>query len=152
MDRKDRILQTLEELKATTGPKEAKRLDMAKVGRLIHRLDAFAGECPQCNEDLSELHDHILQLKETNITTDKTKVKAFTSKLNGISSHLQKVHKLIPEGYFMSLYMSIGISLGVAFGLTLMDNLALGMPIGMAIGIAVGSGMDADAKKKGRTI
>ncbi|WP_154651045.1 glycine zipper family protein [Robertmurraya massiliosenegalensis] len=38
------------------------------------------------------------------------------------------------------------------FGLTIFDNIALGIPIGMCLGLAIGTGLDSDAKKKGKTI
>ncbi|WP_234028562.1 hypothetical protein [Lentibacillus sp. Marseille-P4043] len=69
-------------------------------------------------------------------------------------SNLQKKHKLVEEGYYLGIFMSLGLSLGVVFGLTVLDIGLLGLPIGvgMCIGLAIGSGMDADAKKRGKTI
>lgn len=74
------------------------------------------------------------------------------TKVNKFSTHLQKQHKLLPQGHYLGIYMSLGVSIGVVFGLTIFDNIALGIPIGIGMGIAIGTGLDADAKKKGQTL
>src|SRR5690606_1667397 len=103
---------------------------------------------------LHELQLIITALQQSEQPLESSAAKDLSSKLNEIKSYLQKQHKLIPEGFYMSVYMPLGTSLGLVFGLALFDfdNIALGLPIGLCLGIAVGTSLDADAKKKGKSI
>lgn len=51
----------------------------------------------------------------------------------------------------LETYMPIGLSLGVTFGI-IFDNISMGISLGFSFGAVLGIIMDADAKKKGRTI
>jgi hypothetical protein len=73
-----------------------------------------------------------------------------------IIKKLEKDHKIVPKGYYQTLWLALGMSIfgvpmGMAFGAAI-GNIAMfgiGIPIGMAIGIAVGSQKDAAAAKNG---
>ena len=148
----EKLLRDLEELKAGLDVKTVKSLNLELHERIIKRADSFSHECEECNKTLKELEEHINKLKVKQGSFDKNDFKENNAKMNNIISHLQKGHKLITEGTYLGTYMCLGISIGMVFGLTLFKNIALGMPIGMCLGIALGSSMDADAKKKGKTI
>ena len=147
----DDIKTNLRKLRSNISKEQAKKLDLNKCERVVEKLDSFSTSCEECQQYLVDLKNHFIQL-EANIDEIDQGSKQHKQVIQGIVSHLQKGHKLVPEGMYLSLYMSIGMCLGVVFGLTLLDNIALGIPIGMSIGIGLGAGLDADAKKKGNTI
>ena len=94
----------------------------------------------------------LIQIKDNIDRLDDTNLKQYKQLINGITSHLQNQHKLVQEGHYLAIFMSLGMSLGVVFGLTIFDNIGLGIPIGVSMGLAIGAGLDADAKKRGKTI
>jgi len=78
---------------------------------------------------------------------------------HAITRKLEKEHKIVPKGYYRTIWMAIGMSafgipFGTAFGAAIgnMAMLGMGIPIGMAIGIAIGSQKDAQAAKNGRQL
>ena len=150
-DHLKRLHRNIEVLKSILTDKEVKKLDFDLLQRVIMRLNSF--DCNECGRYLQEIDEHTKMLIEKGNPVDKSDFKEYHKKISGIISHLEKEHKLVREGYYMSVYMSIGMSIGLVFGLAVFENnIALGLPIGMSIGIAIGSGLDADAKKKGRII
>jgi hypothetical protein len=148
----EKLLKDFRELKTAMDVKTAKNFNMELLERIIKRVDSFAPECQECSKTMKELEEHINKLNAKQGSFNKNDFKENSAKMNNIISHLTKQHKLITEGTYLGTYMCFGISIGVVFGLTIFHNLALGMPIGMCLGIALGSSMDADAKKKGKTI
>lgn len=146
------LLKELEELKTSIDIQTAKKLNLDLLQRIIKRLGEFSPECDECSQSLNVLEEYIKLLKDKKGQFDKNDLKQNSIKLNSITSHFQKQHKLVTEGYYLSIFMCLGMSIGLVFGLTIFDNIALGLPIGIGIGVAIGSGMDADAKKKGMVI
>jgi hypothetical protein len=100
----------------------------------------------------NSFYEKITQLSIVKGQLSNEDFKSYKSLITKITDHLQKTHKLLSEDYYISIYMSIGMSLGLLFGMLVFDNIALGLPIGMSLGIAIGAGIDADNKKKGKTI
>lgn len=133
---------------------DAKRLDAAKLERITIRMESFSrnDRCGTCETLLSEADERVGTLAERSEATGKDELKSYRRWLGTATAHLQQKHQLVPEGTYLAIYMSMGLSIGLVFGLTIFDNAALGMPIGMSIGLAIGAGLDADAKKKGKTI
>lgn len=154
MDKKlfDRLIQDLEELSNEIGDINSKRLNITQLIRVVKRLESFSGECEECEKQLSEIGIRINVLKNKQGHLEKFELKEHQQKVNAILSHLQKKHKLVAEGTYLSIYMSIGMSLGLVFGMLIYDNLSMGLSLGMGIGVAIGAGLDANAKKKGLTI
>ncbi|MEH7237772.1 hypothetical protein [Bacillus sp. JJ1562] len=147
----DELISIIRKLKSTISKESCKKLDLNKCERVVQRLASFSDSCAECQQYLLDLRDYFIQL-EANIDGIETDLKQHKKIIHDIVSHLQKEHKLVPEGMYLTLFMSIGVSLGIVFGLTIFDNIGLGLPIGMSMGIAIGAGLDADAKKKGNTI
>ncbi|MBU3227096.1 hypothetical protein [Clostridium algidicarnis] len=152
MDSKDfnEVLANIQLLRNEVDEKLAERLKLDLLERIYKRLYSF--DCNECNKVINELDDQVRELRNKKGLLDKEELKQHIKKIEAMKLHLQKEHKLVPEGYYTSIYISIGVSLGLIFGLTLFHNVALGLPIGMAVGVGVGSGLDADAKKKGKVI
>ncbi|WP_253957765.1 hypothetical protein [Metabacillus halosaccharovorans] len=151
-DHLDQIKATIKELRSIDNKKITGKLDLNKCERVAEKLDSLSENCQECEQQLLELKNHLIELKSNIDNLDKQTLKQHLLLIQQTYNHLQKKHKLLPEGYYMSIYMSIGMSLGVVFGLTIFDNIALGIPIGMCFGMAIGAGLDADVKKKGKTI
>jgi signal recognition particle GTPase len=129
-----------------------KKLDLDLLERIIKRLISFSVECEECKKILGELESYINEIKNKQGNFEKDDYKQYNDKIQLIIAHLQKSHKLITEGYYLSVFMCLGLSIGLLFGLTIFDNIGIGMPIGMALGVAVGASVDADTKKKGLVI
>jgi hypothetical protein len=145
----------LNELKALTeraGEKKIKQLNPVFLERLGKRLFSFAEGCQECEEYLLRLSEHIEELKDKDYGLEKQEWKQHRLMINEMVAHLQKKHKLVTEGYYLSIYMCLGMSIGFLFGQVIFDNIALGLPFGLGIGVAIGSALDADAEKKGLTI
>jgi hypothetical protein len=151
-NRADQVKTLLRELRGTVSKPISKRLDLDKSERVVEKLGSFSSNCKDCQQQLLELMNYLILIKENMDRIDDTKLKQYKQLINHIISHLQKKHKLIQEGYYLGIFMSLGMSLGIVFGITVFDNFGLGIPIGMCMGLAIGAGMDADAKKKGKTI
>lgn len=148
----DHVKSMISELRRTVSEPILKKLNLNKCERVAEKLASFSSNCEDCQVQLLELENQLNLIKEDIETIDDTKIKLFQQSISHITSHLEKKHKLIQEGHYLAIYMSLGISLGVVFGLTIFDNIALGIPIGMCLGLAIGTGLDSDAKKKGKTI
>ncbi|WP_238343583.1 hypothetical protein [Gracilibacillus saliphilus] len=151
-ERVNKLITLLEELGNTVDQQIASKLEINKCKRIVQRLSSFSADCKECYQYLVEFEEHLLQLKDKKDDFVETDVKYHKQKIASISSHLQKQHKLVTSGYYLSIYMSIGTSLGVVFGLLIFDNIGLGLPLGIAMGVAIGAGLDADAKKKGMVL
>lgn len=146
----DKLLKTLDRLMLELDDKQVKSLELDMLKRIAIRLQSF--ECSECEDNLPRLGEYVRYLDENRDSLDKKELKEYRKNIELIKAHLQKEHGLVPEGYYMSIYMSLGMSIGLVFGMLVFDNLALGLPIGMSTGLAIGAGIDADYKKKGKTI
>ncbi|MDQ0232683.1 hypothetical protein [Metabacillus malikii] len=142
----------INKLKQTVDTQTFKKLELEKCERLVERLTSFSESCEECQRKFIEAEEHFSRLDEHIDQLPTSEMKEHKQFVSQTVAHFEKEHDLVTEGYYVSLYMSIGLGLGVMFGLTIFDNIGLGIPIGFAIGLAIGSGLDADAKKKGKTI
>lgn len=146
------LLNSIRGLKAGMDEKTAKRLDLYLLERIIKRLDSFSNEFEECRKNLMELKEHINRLKGKQGKFDKKDFKENSTKIYKMISHLQNKHKLVTEGYYMSIFMCLGMSIGIVFGLAIFKNIDIGMPMGICFGTLLGICLDADAKKKGKII
>ncbi|MGM0867471.1 MAG: hypothetical protein ACQEWF_22680 [Bacillota bacterium] len=151
-DHVDQIKTMINELRSVDNKKISTKLDLNKCERLVEKLGSLSINCQECEQYLLEFKNHFIQLKSNIDKIEETDFKQHQQLIHQTFSHLQKKHKLQPEGYYLGIFMSLGISFGVVFGLTIFDNIALGIPIGMCVGLAIGSSLDAYAKKKEKTI
>ncbi|KYG26104.1 hypothetical protein [Alkalihalobacillus trypoxylicola] len=151
-ERVENLQNIVEEMRSKVDKKTAVKFDIESFKKIVQRLSSFAPECEECRRHFVDLEEHILQMKEKGSQLSEQDSKDYRLKINHLTSHLTKKHKLITKGYYMSIYMSIGMSLGLLFGISVMDNIALGLPIGMSIGLAIGISLDTDAEKKGMVL
>ncbi|WP_231495876.1 hypothetical protein [Paucisalibacillus sp. EB02] len=150
--RVDKLYTMLEKFQKKVDEQLATKLEFDKCRRLIQRLSSFSSDCEKCHQRFNDLENHILQLLDKKGRFTENDFKQHRQIMGKISSHLQKQHKLVTSGYYLSIYMSLGTSLGVVFGLLIFDNIGLGLPLGIGIGVAIGAGLDADAKRRGLTL
>lgn len=146
----NQILEKITKLNDEIDDKQSKILELDLLERITIRLQSL--DCIERANNLYELGGYVNYLNKNKDSLGKQELKEYRKTIGEITTHLQKGHGLVPEGYYLSIYIPFGMSIGLVFGLIIFDNLALGLPIGMAIGIAIGSVIDADHKKKGKTI
>ncbi|GIO28010.1 hypothetical protein [Ornithinibacillus bavariensis] len=150
--RVDILVEKLKELRNKIDNEVAIRLQLDKYQKVIQKLGSFASKCERCYQYFIDLENYIQQLIDSLDHIEEYDFRHHKQKLNHISTHLLKQHKLVSSGFYLSIFMSIGTSLGVVYGLLIVDNIALGIPLGAGIGVAIGVALDADAKKKGKTL
>ncbi len=148
----EKLLNDLAQFKQGLGDKNVKQFQIELLEHAIKRLGSYSGDCQECAKHLVELISHFEKLKNKSGQFEKMDLKEHRTLVNSAIAHLQKEHKLVTPGYYMTLYMSMGMSIGLIFGLLLFDNIALGLSIGMLFGLVIGMAVDGDAKKKGLTI
>jgi len=150
------LLEQIESIKQMVSVKKIKIFQIDLLERLIIRVFSFARSCEDCKQRIDNLEQMTASVanlihKQDLDKNEKQIIIEYRKDINNIVAHLHNKHKLVSEGYYMSIYMSIGMAIGVALG-TAFGNIALGIPIGLSIGMAIGVGMDSDAKKKGLVI
>ncbi|MFC4388936.1 hypothetical protein ACFOZ1_14125 [Gracilibacillus marinus] len=146
----EQLVEKIDHLHSQLDKKQAQAVELDLLKRITIRLDSF--DCTVCTEAHSDIEEYVHYLEDHNDAIDKERLKDYRKRIEKIKTHLLKEHGLIEEGYYLSIYMSIGMSFGLIFGMIISDNLALGLPIGLAIGLAIGVAIDADYKKKGKTL
>jgi len=149
----DKLRSVFAELKEKAGIDSAgaKKLELPKVERLVARLVEFSG-CLGCQDYVVKLTGLLQGLTERFEQLERSDYKALSLLAQDITTHLEKEHQLIPDGYYIGTYIALGVSLGLIFGMNIFDNLPMGLGIGLSLGVAIGAGLDGDAKKKGRVI
>lgn len=145
----DRLLSKIEQKKLDISSKKIKYYNLEMLCRIISRLTSFNAECTECSECLSSLEKYIDGIKEN---ADKQTDKLYQVFLNKMISHLQAKHKLVNDGYYMSIYMPLGLVFGPALSIIFENMNGIGIGIGLCIGVAIGASLDAKAKKEGRVI
>ena len=146
----NQIIEKIARLSDEIDDKQVETLALDLLKRITIRLQSF--DCTECGNYLSEISGYVNYLDENKNSLEKQQLQEYRKIMEEIKIHLQNEHGLVPEGFYLGIYMSFGMSIGLLFGMIVFDNFVLGMPIGMAIGVAIGSGIDADYKKKGKTI
>ena len=108
-------------------------------------------ECQLLQQEISTITQNLGNLVYLPKPAAKTASKSYFKMIKQITSHLQKKHKLVTEGYYKNIGMVVGGGLGAVLGAVL-DNAGIGAPSGIAIGLAIGSYLDKKAQKEGRVI
>jgi len=145
------IGKQINELKSRTTEKDYKIFKLNLLLCVAQRVAEFSTGCGQCmlhQQDVATFTRDLPNLIQIN---DKKGRKAYHKNLNKIIGHLQKQHKLVTEGYYMSIGIAMGCGIGVPIGVA-SDNIGIGIPIGVGVGVGIGSALDAKAKKEGRIL
>ncbi|MFZ4261582.1 hypothetical protein ACFRAE_06040 [Sphingobacterium sp. HJSM2_6] len=119
--------------------------------KLLKSRDLPSTLVDKINEELHQLN--LIELPNKNF---KQKLKSAQTQ---IIKDLEKDVKLVPIGYYRTLWLALGMAVfGIPFGLFLglfTDNMGLlgvGLPIGLGIGVAVGTKLDNKAAEEGRQL
>ena len=145
------VKKQIDILKQTLSEKEYRKYKLPLLLCIAERLNEFSSVCGECQilqQDAATLVQDIPNLISL---SDKERQKSYFKTIDTITGHLQKQHKLIPEGYYLGIGMAIGSGIGVALGAAF-EQVGGGIPIGVGIGLAIGSALDARAKKEGRIL
>jgi hypothetical protein len=147
----DDIKRQINLLKDTLSERTYKKYKLRLLLCLAERVTEYSHECGQCQifqQDISALSQDVGNLVHV---ADKERQKSYFKAMGKVTNHLQKQHKLINEGYYMSIGIAIGSGIGVALG-TILEQFGGGIPIGVGIGLAIGAALDAKARREGRII
>ena len=131
--------------------REIDRYYLDRLEAVASKVADFSGNCREC-QDHRQIIESLIKDLENIETLGQSGTKEYRNKIENITNHLRKEHKIIPWGQNLALGVSLGLCFGSMLGLTLFDNMAIGLGIGLLLGIAIGSSMDMKAKKEGRTI
>lgn len=144
----DELINKIKTIKDSLGAKNSKRYNFDLTIRIIKRLNEH--DCQECKKYLDEIKLKLDLISSNLDYVNKPIFKQYTTLISHIKQHLYKVHTLVTEGYYLTIYMPIGMMIGAAIGSGI--GFPAGISIGLCIGLAIGSGFDADAKKKGKVI
>ena len=132
------------------GKKESKKYKLDLLLRIAGRVDSFFSHCGECQifqQDITQLTQDLGYI----VQMPKEKRKGYFKKLNNITKHLQKHHKLVAEGHYIGIGIAIGVAIGAGIG-TALGKPGLGPGLGIALGLAIGAYLDNKAKKEDRVI
>lgn len=123
--------------------------------RIAKRTDSLAISCSECQrlKGLIERNsDEFGSLQSSGKARSN-----YLFLLNQSKIHLQKKHKLVPEGKYMRIWFTAGWIFGGFFGLTLLTTgMSMGGSTGIFIGVISGSiigfMLDSRARKEGKVI
>ena len=143
-------LESIAAQKQVLSKKDVKKYKVDYLARVAKRISDLSKECGECQKfqgDISKLAHDLGGL----IQSSKEEKKNYDRKVKEITRHLQKKHKLYPEGTFVGFGIALGPAIGVAIG-SGMGNVGAGIGIGVGIGLVIGSALEANAKKEGKII
>ena len=145
MNNQENIKNSIEILKKDNN--RAKLMNIVQLEKIVNKLDNNSDSCDECKKYL-DLIEKVLD----NLTFEEnSSLKNYKQNVSLVKAHLQSKHKIVAEGYYLSIYGPMGMCIGVTYGI-IFDNIGIGMLIGMCIGVAIGIALDSDAKKKGNVI
>lgn len=128
----------------------SRKLDLEKEERLLNRM-ADLEPCDECESGLMELGEEYKRLRARLPELEKSDVRSHRKVLNKLLNHVHKVHKVVPQNYYIGVFMPLGLTFGMLIGLGFLENMVYGFTLGISIGIAIGAGLDAKSKKDGLT-
>lgn len=150
------ILCEVRELRAVSGyDTRLQCLNLEYTERIIQRLISHP-DCAECGIFLKNFE---YQLKDVRSSLkDYHRNKDFSGFIKRVVLHLQKNHRLIPEGHYRGVFSLIGNSFGLTAGsiFSLIYGkslyLTLGICLGICLGVGLGNFMELRAKNQGRII
>ena len=146
----DDIVKEISLHKDILGKKESKKYKLDLLLKIAQRVDSFSSHCGACQifqQDITQLTQDLGYI----VQASKDKRKGYFKKINNITKHLQKHHKLVSEGHYIGIGIAIGVAIGTGVG-TALGKPGIGPGLGIALGLAIGAYLDNKAKKEGRVI
>ncbi len=146
----EELKKHLLELKHTADQQAVAKMDLDKVERLMNRMVDLE-LCDECESGLMELGEEYKRLKMKAHELEKSDLRSHRKVLNKLLNHVHKVHKIVPQNYYMGVFMPLGLTFGMLIGLGFLENMVYGFTLGISFGLAIGAGLDAKSKKEGLT-
>ena len=150
-----KLKQKLDEQEEKLNPKDKKFFNLGIIMDLGRFSQKFSYECDVCKQNKELLMGMTEHLADSINTLEGRR--DITKKLDIVTSHLRKKHKMYIRRYISSLYtvliMTIGLLGGVIFGLfsgTYKIPILVGGAVGLFIGSIWGGIKEAVLKKKGQ--
>ena len=147
----ERIEKEIASSGASLTGKERKKYKLDHLLKVAGRVEEFSPSCGECQLKQQEIEQLVQELVLLLQTPGKQALKSYRKKSDAITKHLQKVHKLVPAGYYKGIWTGTGVAIGTGAS-TALGNPAIGSGLGIAIGLAVGSYLDKKAEKEGRVL
>jgi len=144
----NRVVEEVEVCRTSLTEKEFKSYKLDFLLKIAGRVEEFYGTCGQCQlfqQDITQFVKELSMLTQMPSTEGR---KSYLKKIDAITGHLQKQHKLVKKGQYVGIWVAIGTAIGVAIGIAL-DNPGIGPALGVGIGLAVGSYLDRKARQEG---
>ena len=129
------------------GEKDAKRLNIPIIIRLINKLNENSIEDVQIKQMLSELTSLLYAIHNGDTTLKKQYRKIYAL----LTNYTIKTYKLRQKGAYLSMYIGVGLTLGIAIFAWDPTLIGVGIAIGIAIGVTIGSSLEGKATKDGKT-
>ena len=151
----NRIAKEIGQYQDTLNKKDTKKYKLDLLLRIAKRVDDFSQTCGECQTFQSEITRLVQELSLLVQMPSKEGLKKHTKAINGMVSHLKKVHKLVEKGYYLGIGIGIGMAIGAGLGAALgaaFDNPGIGTAVGITLGVAIGGYLDRKAKEEGRVI
>jgi hypothetical protein len=150
-NQKEKLMKIIKKTGESLNSDIAKKIDFQQLESVTRRLVQFFDECKECQEYTDMIIKYIEDTNKFSDFEDKQELKNFNHDIEAIVSHMQSKHKLITDGYYMSIGLVLGTGIGIASG-SAFNNVSIGISVGMCIGLAVGAGVDAYYRKKGQVL
>ena len=150
-----RISTEIEQHRLSLNQKEVKKYKLDLLLRVAARVDEFSGYCGECQAFRQEITGLVQELSLMAQMLGKENQKHYSKTIDGMVTHLQKVHELVRKGQYLGVGVGIGWAVGAGLGAALgsaLDNPGIGAVIGIVLGIAVGRYLDKKAEKEGKVL
>ena len=147
----ERIAQEVASYKDTLTEKEYKKYKLDHLLKVARRVDEFSNTCGECQLSQQEITQLVQELSMLTQMPSKEGRKSFLKKIDSITKHLRKQHKLVSPGYYKGIWTGIGMAVGTGLSAAL-GNPGIGTGIGIVLGLAVGGYLDKKAEKEGRVL
>ena len=137
------------------GEKEAKKLKLDSLLKIAGRVDRFSETCGECQLLQQEVKNLVGELGNLSQFPGREARRQYNRSVDGFMKHLQKQHKLVRKGYYLSIWSGIGFGVGAGVGAALEQfglNAGIGTFLGILLGLAVGWYLDRKAKQEDRVI
>ncbi|MFC1962222.1 hypothetical protein ACFLWN_04180 [Chloroflexota bacterium] len=135
--------------------KEAKKLKLDLVLKIVGRVDQFSDTCGECQLIQQEMKSLVGGLGNFTQFPGREARRQYHRSVGNFLKHLQKEHKLVRPGYYMGIWSGIGFGFGAAIGVALEQlglSAGIGTVLGIMLGLVIGRYLDKKAKQEDRVI
>lgn len=143
-------IDELESLSAEVSPKEARKLQIPIILRLLTKLEEKEIEDEQITKMIGELFKYLNVI----VKGDDIPKRAYKKAVRFFIEYVRKTYDFVAKGTYTGMWIAIGVALGPGFGAAFTSInpsfIGAGAGIGIAIGVAIGSFYESKAEKEGK--